>query len=90
MPAGRTAHARDVRGARRADARRRFDDIIGRTGERLREALTRIAPGEYTFDDVMDDDGVGTTDIPIKLRIAVPPHGSNRNSCSISPAPRRR
>lgn len=55
-----------------------FDDIIRRTEDRLREALTRIAPGEYTFDDVMDDDGVGTTNIPIKLRITVPPHGSNR------------
>ena len=54
-----------------------FDEIIRRTGERLRDALTRIAPGEYTFEDVMDDDGVGTTDIPIKLRIVVPPHGSN-------------
>ena len=55
-----------------------FDDIIRRTRERLLEALTRIPPGEYTFDDVMDDDGVGTTNIPIKLRITVPPHGSNR------------
>ena len=55
-----------------------FDDIIRRTEDRLREALTRIAPGEYTFDDVMDDDGAGTTNIPIKLRITVPPHGSNR------------
>jgi len=55
-----------------------FDDIIRRTGDRLREALTRIAPGEYTFDDVMDDDGVGTTNIPVKLKITVPPHGSNR------------
>jgi len=54
-----------------------FDDIIRRTEDRLREALTRIAPGEYTFEDVMDDDGVGTTNIPIKLRITVPPHGSN-------------
>ena len=54
-----------------------FDDIIRRTEDRLREALTRIAPGEYTFEDVMDDDGVGTTNIPIKLRITVPPHGNN-------------
>jgi N-methylhydantoinase B len=54
-----------------------FDEIIRRTSDRLRDALTRIAPGEYTFEDVMDDDGVGTTDIPIKLRIVVPPHGSN-------------
>lgn len=55
-----------------------FDEIIRRTEERLREALTRIAPGEYTFEDVMDDDGVGTTNIPIKLRITVPPHGGNK------------
>jgi N-methylhydantoinase B len=55
-----------------------FDDIIRRTGDRLREALTRIAPGEYVFEDVMDDDGAGTTNIPIKLRITVPPHGGNR------------
>ena len=41
----------------------------------------RIEPGEYTFEDVMDDDGVGTTNIPIKLRITVPPHGSNRKVC---------
>ena len=54
-----------------------FDDIIRRTEQRLRAALTRIAPGEYFFEDVMDDDGAGTTDIPIKLRIVVPPHGSN-------------
>src|SRR3989440_5877273 len=49
-----------------------------RTEDRLREALMRIAPGEYIFEDVMDDDGAGTTNIPIKLRITVPPHGSNR------------
>jgi N-methylhydantoinase B len=55
-----------------------FDEIIRRTRERLLEALTRIAPGEYTFEDVMDDDGVGTTNIPIKLKVTVPPHGSNR------------
>ena len=55
-----------------------FDDIIRRTGERLLEALARIPPGEYTFEDVMDDDGVGTTNIPIRLRVTVPPHGSNR------------
>jgi N-methylhydantoinase B len=55
-----------------------FDEIIRRTRERLLEALARIPPGEYSFEDVMDDDGVGTTNIPIKLRVTVPPHGSNR------------
>jgi N-methylhydantoinase B len=55
-----------------------FDEIIRRTRDRLTEALARIPPGEYTFEDVMDDDGVGTTNIPLKLRVIVPPHGSNR------------
>jgi N-methylhydantoinase B len=55
-----------------------FDDIIRRTRERLLEALARIPPGEYSFEDVMDDDGAGTTNIPIKLRVTVPPHGSNK------------
>ena len=55
-----------------------FDEIIRRTRERLLEALARIPPGEYAFEDVMDDDGVGTTNIPIRLRVTVPPHGSNK------------
>ncbi len=55
-----------------------FDEIIRRTRERLLEALTRIPPGEYSFEDVMDDDGVGTTNIPLKLRVTVPPHGGNQ------------
>src|SRR6185295_16827959 len=55
-----------------------FGEIIRRTRERLLEALTRIPPGEYAFEDVMDDDGAGTTNIPLKLRVTVPPHGSNK------------
>jgi N-methylhydantoinase B len=55
-----------------------FDEIIRRTRERLLEALRRIPPGEYSFEDVMDDDGVGTTNIPLKLKVTVPPHGSNK------------
>jgi N-methylhydantoinase B len=55
-----------------------FDEIIRRTRDRLLEALSRIPPGEYAFEDVMDDDGIGTTDIPIKLKVIVPPHGTNQ------------
>jgi len=55
-----------------------FDEIIRRTRDRLLEALARIPAGEYSFEDVMDNDGVGTTNIPIKLKVTVPPHGSNR------------
>jgi N-methylhydantoinase B len=49
-----------------------FDEIIARTEGRLRAALAAVPPGEYRFEDVMDDDGLGTVDIPIKLRIVVP------------------
>ncbi len=41
-------------------------------GERLAlAALSRIADGDYRFSDVMDDDGVGGRDIPIKARVRV-------------------
>jgi N-methylhydantoinase B len=53
-----------------------FAQIIARTHSRFRCALRRVAPGEYRFEDVMDDDGLGTMNIPIKLRVLVPAHGS--------------
>ncbi|MGH7563564.1 MAG: hydantoinase B/oxoprolinase family protein [Gemmatimonadota bacterium] len=41
-------------------------------GERLmRAVLGRIPDGEYVFEDVMDDDGAGTREIPIRVRIEV-------------------
>ena len=49
-----------------------FEEIIARTEARLRSAISRVPPGEYHFEDVMDDDGLGTTNIPIKLRIVMP------------------
>jgi N-methylhydantoinase B len=49
-----------------------FDAIIARTEERMRAAIASIEPGEYRFEDVMDDDGLGTRDIPLRLRIVVP------------------
>ncbi len=48
-----------------------FGEIIGRTAGRMRAAVATIPNGTYTFEDVMDDDGLGTTDIPIRLRIDV-------------------
>ena len=33
----------------------------------MREAIRAIPDGTYRFDDVMDDDGLGTFDIPIKV-----------------------
>ena len=48
-----------------------FDAIIARTEQRLRQAIRTIPDGVYTFADVMDDDGHGTRDIPITVRIEV-------------------
>ncbi|MES9994098.1 MAG: hydantoinase B/oxoprolinase family protein [Candidatus Thiodiazotropha sp.] len=42
--------------------------------ERLaREALKRIPPGEYGFTELMDDDGQGNCDIPIRVKLVVQP-----------------
>jgi N-methylhydantoinase B len=35
------------------------------------EALRRLPPGEYRFDDLMDDDGQGNLDIPIRVMMRV-------------------
>ena len=48
-----------------------FSEIIDRTGTRMRELIAGMPDGEYAFEDVMDDDGLGQVDIAIKLRITV-------------------
>ena len=48
-----------------------FQDIVSRTEQRMREAIASIPDGTYNFEDMMDDDGLGTVDIPIKVRIDV-------------------
>ena len=48
-----------------------FDEIIERTSRRMSAAIATIPPGTYSFSDVMDDDGMGTRDIPIAVRIEV-------------------
>jgi len=48
-----------------------FDEIIERTTIRMRRGIETIPNGSYSFDDVMDDDGLGTFDIKIKVRIEV-------------------
>lgn len=48
-----------------------FDAIIARTEQRMREAVRSIPDGVYCFEDVLDDDGHGTRDIPIRVRIEV-------------------
>lgn len=46
-----------------------FDDIIRRTERRMRNAIATIPDGDYAFDDLMDDDGMGSFDIPVRVRI---------------------
>jgi N-methylhydantoinase B len=48
-----------------------FEAIIARTEQRMRDAVQRIPDGVYEFDDVLDDDGHGTYDIPIRVHIDV-------------------
>lgn len=48
-----------------------YDEIISRTEMRLRRAIATIPSGEYTFEDVMDGDGRGAENIPIRLKITV-------------------
>ena len=48
-----------------------FYEIITRTANRMREAVESLPNGKYKFEDVMDDDGMGTVDIPIKLEVSI-------------------
>jgi len=48
-----------------------FGEIIERTAARMRAAVAELPDGVYRFEDVMDDDGLGITDIPIKVEIVV-------------------
>ncbi|MDN3718174.1 hydantoinase B/oxoprolinase family protein [Roseibium salinum] len=48
---------------------RAFDEIVERTRMRMRTAIAGLPDGTYAFEDVMDDDGISTEDIRIKLEI---------------------
>jgi N-methylhydantoinase B len=48
-----------------------FDEIITRTAKRMRAGISRLKPGRYRAEDVLDDDAQGHRDIPIKLLITV-------------------
>ena len=47
-----------------------FDEIVSASERRMRRALAGVPDGEYHFEDVMDDDGVATKDVTIKLTVA--------------------
>ncbi len=47
-------------------------NLLNDYAERLAaSALQQIPEGEYQFDDLMDDDGMGNADIPIRARLSV-------------------
>ena len=48
-----------------------FQDIVSRTEQRMREAVASIPDGTYTFEDMMDDDGLGTSTSRSRSRIDV-------------------
>jgi N-methylhydantoinase B len=48
-----------------------FDEVIKRTRMRMRRAISRVRDGIYRFADVMENDGNGTTDIPIELALKI-------------------
>ncbi len=57
----------EINGARYT--RQLFDEIVERTNRRMRAAIEKLPDGSYSFSDVMDDDGAGTEDILIALKI---------------------
>jgi N-methylhydantoinase B len=48
-----------------------FGDIVARTERRMRDTVAAVPDGVYRFEDVMDDDGLGAVDIPIRLAVEV-------------------
>ena len=48
-----------------------FDEILNRTERRMRDTISQMPDGRYQFEDVLDSDGVGSVDIPIKLEVLV-------------------
>jgi N-methylhydantoinase B len=45
--------------------------IVKAVALRMRKGIAELPDGVYGFEDVMDDDGMGTTDIPFKVRVEV-------------------
>lgn len=48
-----------------------MDELIRRTRRRMQAAASRVPAGTYRFEDVMDDDGFGAVDMPIRLAVTV-------------------
>ncbi len=47
------------------------DAIVGAVARRMRAGIAELPDGEYSFEDVLDDDGINATNIPIRVRITI-------------------
>ncbi|MEM7425344.1 MAG: hydantoinase B/oxoprolinase family protein [Pseudomonadota bacterium] len=47
-----------------------YGEILSRSEQRMRSAISAFPDGVYTFEDVLDDDGAGMQDLPIRLRVS--------------------
>lgn len=56
----------------------RFDELIAYSEQVTRSVLQSIPPGDYEFTDRLDDDGRGTSELPIRVRATLPGDGSVR------------
>ena len=54
-----------------AQLRAGADALVDAVARRMRAGIDALPDGEYRFEDIMDDDGMGTENIPICVRIVV-------------------
>ncbi|MGY2803804.1 hydantoinase B/oxoprolinase family protein [Bradyrhizobium sp. USDA 4506] len=45
--------------------------ILSAVARRIRSGISELPDGKYTLEDYLDDDGAGTTDIPIKVAVEI-------------------
>lgn len=45
------------------------NEILERSEQRMRTAISGFPDGEYSFEDVLDDDGAGMQDLPVRLKV---------------------
>lgn len=51
--------------------RHAFEELMRRTEDRIRSAVDELPDGDYSFADVMDDDGLEERNIPIQVKVSI-------------------
>lgn len=54
-----------------AAVRQSVEDVIGYTRRRMRNRIAELKPGEYSFTNYLDDDGMGGDPVPITVTVRV-------------------